>query len=295
MFELKITKQLWISTVVAMLAFVFGASDAKAVGVTEPEDTVSAEEMDADEAVVEEVAPEEGQPVRGRRGRRGFGRRGLGGAGEGLMDGREGRRGMRGRRGGQAGKRWAKMSEEEREEVKAFIAENFPEVSEAIEANEPEDGLARLDRKHARMLPEIMRLHKLSQDDPEMFEVKLDEHKSRFELRRLVREYRQTDDEATKEELSTQIRPLVETAFDAKQSRMEEDVVRLEKRLGQLRDQITKRAENRDEEIEKAFSAVLEGKQLKGERRGKKGKRGKRFRQRDRQQAEAEVEAAKSE
>jgi hypothetical protein len=292
MLELKITKQLWTVAAVASLMLAFGSSKALAVGVAEPEDAVPADEVQADEMTAEEVAPEDDRPRRGRRGRRGIGGRGFGGPGDGLMDGHKG---PRGRRGPGVGMRWQKMSEEEREDVKAFIAEHFPEVSEAIEAIDSEEGLAGLDRKRARMLPEIMRLHRLSQDDPELFEVKLGEHKSRFELRRLVREYRQAEDEATKEELSTQIKPLVEAAFDAKQSRMEEEVTRLEKRMGHLRDQIAKRAENRDAEIEKAFNAVLEGKRLEGERKGKKGKRGKRFRQRDRQQAEVEVEAAESE
>lgn len=289
MLELKITKQLWTVAAVASLMLAFGSSKALAVGVAEPEDAAPADEVQADEMTAEEIAPEDDRPRRGRRGRRGAG---FGGPRDGLMDGHKG---PRGRRGPGMGMRWQKMSEEEREDVKAFIAEHFPEVSEAIEAIDSEEGLAGLDRKRARMLPEIMHLHQLSQDDPELFEVKLGEHKSRFELRRLVREYRQAEDEGTKEELSAQIRPLVEAAFDAKQSRMEEEVTRLEKRLGNLRDQIAKRSENRDEEIDKAFSDVLSGKRPEGERRGKKGKRGKRFGRRGRGPAQEEVEAAESE
>lgn len=166
------------------------------------------------------------------------------------------------------------MTDEEREEVRDFVAEHYPEVSAALESAEGEDGKLKLDRKHGRMLPEILRMHELSKDDPDMFQIKIAEQKSRFELRRLVREYRQADDDATKEELSTEIRPLVVAAFDAQQARMEQEVTRLEKRLEGLRNHIAKRAENRDTEIEQAFTDVLDGKPPKGERFDRKQRRG---------------------
>lgn len=158
------------------------------------------------------------------------------------------------------------MTEEEREEVRAFVAEYYPEVSESLEANDGEDGKGRLDRRHARMLPEILRMHQLSKEDSDMFAIKITEQKSRFELRGLVREYRQATDDETKQQLSSQIKPLVEAAFDAQQARMEQEVTHLEKRLEGLRAHISKRAENRDTEIEQAFSDVLEGKRVKGDR-----------------------------
>ncbi len=265
MFKSKIEYK-WVPLAFASLALAFAASSASAVGVDEPE---------PDEAAI--TADDGAEPAvgeRGPRGRRGIRGERMGGEGFGPppRDGAEGRRGKRGgRRPGAM--LWNRMTEEEREDVRAFVAEYYPEVSASLESAEEDNGKLKLDRKHGRMLPDILRMHKLSIDDPDMFEIKMAEQKSRFELRRLVREYRQSDDDAAKEELSTQIRPLVVAAFDAQQARMEQEVTRLEKRLSGLRDHIAKRAENRDAEIEQAFADVLDGKPPRGERFDRERKR----------------------
>jgi len=243
----------WMLFVFASLAVAFSASTASAVGVDEPD-------PDDDAAITADDAAAIGVGERGPRGRRGFGRD------------RSGEDGPRERRRPGA-MLWNRMTDEEKEEVKAFVAEYYPEVSEALESSDEDGGRPRMDRKNARMLPEILRMHQLSIDDPQMFEIKMAEQKSRFQLRQLVREYRQADDESTKEELSAKIRPLVVAAFDAQQSRMEQEVTRLEKRLEGLRRHIAKRADNRDEEIEQAFNDVLDGKAPKDERFDRESRR----------------------
>ncbi len=243
----------WMPFAFATLALAFATSSVSAVGVDEPVPDDAA--VAADDAAADEVAE------RGPRGRRGLGRDRFG------KDGQRGRR----RPGAML---WNRMTEEEQEEVKAFVDQYYPEVASALESSDEDGGKQRLDRKHARMLPEILRMHQLSLDDPELFEIKIAEQKSRFELRRLVREYRQADDDATKEELGAQIKPLVEAAFDAQQARMEQEVTRLEKRLEGLRNHIAKRADNRDAEIEQAFTDVLDGKSPKGERFNRDRRRG---------------------
>ncbi len=266
MYMSKMIRFNWMHIAMASLALVFVASPVWAVGVDEPEPdeaAVTADDGDAAEA-----------GERGHRGRRGFRRDRFGD--EGFEPGV--RRGAKGRRGKRGGRRpgvmlWNRMTEEERDEVLDFMTEHYPEVAESLEAVDGEEGEPKLNRRHARMLPEILRMHELSEEDPAMFEIKVAEQQSRFELRRLIREYRQADDDETKDELSTQIKPLVEAAFDAQQSRMEKEVVRLEKRLEGLRNHIAKRADNRDAEIEQSFADVLEGKEPRGERLGRERKR----------------------
>ncbi len=259
MYKSKMIRFNWMHIAFASLALAFVSSPSWAVGVDEPAPDDAA--VTADDGAVGEAGE------KGRRGRRGFrgDRFGDEGFGPGPRDGAKGRRGKRGgRRPGAM--LWNRMTEEEREDVREFVAEYYPEVSESLDANDSEEGDNRLNRRHARMLPEILRMHELSNEDPNMFEIKMAEQKSRFELRRLIREYRQADNTETKEQLSTEIKPLVEAAFDAQQSRMEQEVVGLERRLEGLRNHIATRAENRDAEIEQAFADVLDGKEPKGER-----------------------------
>ena len=174
-------------------------------------------------------------------------------------------RGWRGRPGAML---WERMSEREREELRTFIAEHYPErYDEMLELEETDPEMFR--RQLGRMLPEVMKMHELAQDDPELFEVRIAEHRTEYELRRLARRYRHTADEGQREEFRELMRPLVERQFDLRQQRMEFEIVHLEQKIQYLRQNMERRAEDREAEIIRAIEQILhEGPRRKaGERR----------------------------
>ena len=174
-------------------------------------------------------------------------------------------RGWRGRPGAML---WQRMSERERDELKSFIAEHYPErYDDMLELEETDPEM--FSRQLGRMLPEMMKMHELSQDDPELFEVRIAEHRTEYELRRLARRYRHAADEGQREEFRGLMRPLVERQFDLRQQRMEFEIVHLEQRIQSLRQNMERRAEDREAEIIRAIEQILhEGPRHKpGERR----------------------------
>ena len=174
---------------------------------------------------------------------------------------------------------WQKMSEEEKTELKAFILEHFPDLYQSVMGLEETEPLL-FDRKMARIVPEMIRLKGMSEDDPGFFKIMKQLHKTEFSLRRLVREYRHSDDDIEKAKLVDQIKPLVEKRFDLKQQMMEREITRLEERVDQLRKRVSRIVENRDAEVKKDLDDILRGDYRRfkeGDGPPGKGKRGQKW------------------
>lgn len=153
---------------------------------------------------------------------------------------------------------WRRMSEQERTELKQFIADEYPEMYDRLLETQASDSDL-LERWIGRILPEMIRMKELKTRDPELFKVRKSEQQTEFELRRLARRYRVAMTEEERTELAAQIRPLVEKQFDIRQRRMGEEIDRLEERVEQLRQRIAKQAAERDAEVEKMYQRILEG------------------------------------
>ncbi len=179
--------------------------------------------------------------------------------GDGPGGQRRGRGGERFREMRASLEKWDAMSVAEREALDAFVQEHYPEMHEMMEKTEARDERG-FRRRLARVLPHLLHMQALKQEDPERFAEELAEQKRELELRRLTRQYRTATDEAEKARLAEAIRPLVADHFDAHQRRMEEEVRRLETRLTRLREDIAEQAENREAEIEAIYQRILEGK-----------------------------------
>lgn len=173
-------------------------------------------------------------------------------------DGPPGLRG--GDRFGAAGFRaWRGMSEEDRQAMIAFMAKHFPERFDELADVEAEDGEL-YKRYIGRVLPQMMRLRELEQEDPEAFEVQIATMKKEFQLRRLARRYRFASDDEKKTELEGEIRTLVGDLFDLKGRQERLELARLEKRLDHLRERVEQRDAHRDDHIEHMVADILSGK-----------------------------------
>ena len=210
----------------------------------------------------------------GPRGERGDRRRCPNRFGESGPSGPGGFNGPRPRGGGRV---WEHLSEEKREKVLDFLAEHFPmryEELMRVQETDPE-----LFKRHiSRAAPEMLRMLNQSEDDPEMFELTMQEQENRFRMRRLLRRYNSAEDEADKVALEEDIRELVEGQFDIQQKRMEQEIEHLDHRMDELRRRLEDRATDRDNWIEQHLEKLLSGEFR--QRRGD-GPRGKGPRQRD--------------
>ena len=178
---------------------------------------------------------------------------------------------------------WQRMSEDEKAGLKAFILEHFPELYKSVMDSEETEPV-QFARKMARIVPEMIRLKEMSEENPGFFKVMKQLHKTEFSLRKLVREYRLSEDEDEKAKLVEQIKPLVERRFDLKQKMMEREISRLENRIDQLRKRVARIVENRDAEVKKDLDDILRGdyRHFKNkEGPGKKGKRGQKWEDND--------------
>jgi hypothetical protein len=164
---------------------------------------------------------------------------------------------------------WLRMSEEERTELRAFVAEEYPEMYDRIlEAEERNPERAHL--HIARILPDMLEMKALRDRDPELFAIHRGEQRAEFELRRLARRYRFAASDEQRAALAKRIRPLVEKQFDARQRRMREEIERLEERIDKVRKRIARYDENREAQIEEMYQRILEG-GPRGFRRGLDG------------------------
>lgn len=158
------------------------------------------------------------------------------------------------RPGAPDGKMWERLSDEERESIRAMVAESFPERLEEFEAatsgDQPRDG------RFMRVIGELMRMRELKENDPEMFEVQAAEMRLEFQMRRLAREYRFSEDEAERERLKGDIRKAAAERFDLQGVRMEIEIDQLRAKLDHLQKVIEKRFADRDKSIDRMVERI---------------------------------------
>lgn len=152
---------------------------------------------------------------------------------------------------------WSRLNEEEREQLREFIAEHFPERFEEIQQLEANQ--ERLQMHMGRILPEMMRLRELSERDPQVFEMRIREIRGEFRLRQIARQLRFGEGDTDRTALEKEARQLIEQQFDLRQQRMEAEILRLEKKIAQLRAGLEDRAASREVEVDQALERLTSG------------------------------------
>lgn len=174
------------------------------------------------------------------------------------------RGGPRGRRpGGADGMLWQRLSDEEREAIRAMVAEHFPERMEDFEAATSGDETQQRGR-FVRVVSELMRLRELKEKNPQIFELQAAQMRLDFQLRRLAREYRFSRDDAQREDLSSEIRKLAAEKFDLQGVRMEIEIEQLQAKLDHLQRVIEERFSDRDNAIDEMVERITGGGRFDG-------------------------------
>ena len=184
-----------------------------------------------------------------RPGRGGLERQGM--RPDDLMAGR----GPRRRDGaGWPGRPPVELDAQQRQQLLAFIAEHFPFLHERL-ADE-----AAADRPVAgRLIRKLWPLYETCQRNPELGGLLVDEHKLEFRIRQAARSYRSTGDEATRQDLRSELEKLLREQFDVQTERRALELRELEARLAAQRRRLEHRREAREQTVLRRLEELTKG------------------------------------
>ena len=148
-----------------------------------------------------------------------------------------------------------RLPEEERQRVRDFLGEHFPEAA-AEYYRQLEQNPRVAERKVHRLMPEMLRLMRSLEQDPlELFNLRVEEFRTELSIRKIIRLYRH--DEPRREELRQGLRDHLEHAFDVRQSIGRMEIERLERGIARLRQRLERDAEDREQIIERDLERRL--------------------------------------
>lgn len=153
-------------------------------------------------------------------------------------------------------RREIELTEEEVEVVLSIIAERQPAMAQRLEemrGSDPEQFRQSLGRlvRNERLRP-LMMMHR---NDPEGFDLHAAAMRAKAQAGRLRRQLQQAQPaEAT--EIQQQLRQAAEEVVDSEFKLREHELTQLQKRLHQLRQELSHRRENRDELVEQYYQRL---------------------------------------
>ena len=145
------------------------------------------------------------------------------------------------------------LTADERERLKEFAKQNFPELAERLKTG----------RIPPRVAWPLLRLMRMKDNDPELADKLIKEHQIEMKLMDARREYRDAPSETAKESVRKKIRQYLEQRFDVRQARLELEIRDLQKRIERAKDRLAKQQRNKtqlvDSELEHMTDAIEDG------------------------------------
>lgn len=151
------------------------------------------------------------------------------------------------------------VTDEQIETILAFMKEHMPWRLESLQKmRESDSGRFRQFCRGLRF--EIAQLLQLKKRDEASFRKALEERQLKMRAMTLAHQIRQTEDAQQKEELTAQLRQVLNRTFDLELATHEAHIRGLDERIEQLRRELKERAEHRSEIVEKRLKEAMEGK-----------------------------------
>ncbi len=129
---------------------------------------------------------------------------------------------------------WGRLSEQERQDVRSFVEENFPRMYvelERLKRNNPQRYQKRMQRVAAGV-GELMEVMAIS---PERGELMLQERRLDMEIRYLSTRYKSVKNKEKREKIRKQMRELCANSFDCRHKRRAIQIREFEAKLGGLK------------------------------------------------------------
>jgi len=159
------------------------------------------------------------------------------------------------------------LSQDVRLEVLDFLEEHVAELHQELVDLQYEDPNGFI-RKMNRLLPQVLQLMRLEQDDPKVFPHRVKEVRISMQIRTLARRVRARGAQEHDEKQVGQLRKMLAKRFDLRQKIHRIEVQRLERRLAEAK----KRLDQAETDKEPTVAQELED-MLITPHRGKRGKR----------------------
>ncbi|HUU83008.1 MAG TPA: hypothetical protein VM243_05835 [Phycisphaerae bacterium] len=145
---------------------------------------------------------------------------------------------------------------EDRERVRRFVEEHFPEMARRLRMLETRN--PRLFRRHLRqIMPRIVRLMHEFEKDEELGLLGVEEERLEMEVHEAVRAYQEADTDEERGAGREKVERLISEQFDVRQQRAGRTIENLEGRLQRLKRQVERRADSRDEVIAREIETRL--------------------------------------
>ena len=160
-----------------------------------------------------------------------------------------------------------KLTDEQVEEILAFVKEKMPWRYERLKTLQEEDPDA-FRRTCWRLRFEIGQLQRLKKDNPDAYEAALEEHRLRARADALAEQARRAESDAAREKAVAELRGVLYRLFDAEGKAREAQIRQFEERIRHLREQLAQRARQRDRIVDWLLERMLSGRQDKGKGAG---------------------------
>ena len=148
------------------------------------------------------------------------------------------------------------LTPEQEEEVLKYIQQAYPDRAERLirwKDLRPEAYKNAL----SRAFREMRFMEELKERNPERYARVSEEKLLESQSRELAQKYRQSDDDAEKEQLRKEMEDLLYKLFDYRQANRQDEIDRLEKRLAELKEATQERLENKTEIVERRLRELL--------------------------------------
>jgi hypothetical protein len=151
-----------------------------------------------------------------------------------------------------------RMSEEEKDELEAFLKKHFPERFEELSRLD-ETAPRIFNRAINQMLPQLLRLMHMEEDDPEEFPIRLEEVKLSFEVRGAMRRLRLASGPEERARLLPEVRGMLARKFDLRQRMHRAEIQKLEGRLAEAKAGLERREADKEKIIDRELEDVSSG------------------------------------
>jgi hypothetical protein len=201
------------------------------------------------------IPPRGGMRLRMREGQR---RRELGPQGPGPGPGPGQFRGNRPPRQGPPPGLDQPLSPHDIDELMKFAHDNFPQIHERLDRlrrDKPREFQRIVQRIYARLRP----LMDLAEDDPQVAEKAIQEHRLQMVITGLVEQYRAAKSDEERARLKAELEVRIHERFDRHQERIRLEIQALRKRLDEQERQLTKREQNKEELLRKELDRAIDG------------------------------------
>lgn len=148
------------------------------------------------------------------------------------------------------------LTEAEIAEIKEFLQKENPEQLEQLDKLKDERPVM-YEKVLFHAFQRLEHLKRLEKKDPEAYKQKMEMFRLDTQVRALVKEYRDSDNESRKAKIKKELVPLLGKLFDLRQEDRKLELKHLKERVSELEGKLSSRAGNKEKIVENHLNKLL--------------------------------------